>query len=290
MELKKLLFVFFGGMILLSACAIPLSGEDPFQKAIREPYKGLKTPKDIKLKGIEVSQMRVTALLKVLKEVQKDRAPVDATWNPQTWEITPEMHGQRLDVEATLEKLFKAQPRQEIEPIYFSILPRVTKMDLQNQIKEIGNFWTLLEEGDNARNENIRLASSKIHRVKIPPKEVFSFNDVVGPCTKENGYLDAPVIVKTQEGSERELGEGGGVCQVSSTLYNACLFAGLEIIEQHSHSKPVGYVSEGRDATIAYGISDFKFRNNRPHPIMIRFEVKDNTLVCILIENQLVGS
>lgn len=82
----------------------------------------------------------------------------------------------------------------------------------------------------------------------------------------ETGYLDAMVIV----GNKFEPGLGGGICQVSSTLYNSVLLAGLEIVERHNHNLAVAYVQVGRDATVAWGLQDFKFRNNTDRPIYIR--------------------
>jgi len=92
----------------------------------------------------------------------------------------------------------------------------------------------------------------------------FSINNTVGERSVENGYLDAKIIV----GDNFELGLGGGLCQVSSTLYNACLLAGLEIVERGNHNLAVAYVPLGLDATVAYGVQDFIFKNNTDYPLL----------------------
>ncbi|PKM80478.1 MAG: vancomycin resistance protein, partial [Firmicutes bacterium HGW-Firmicutes-13] len=97
------------------------------------------------------------------------------------------------------------------------------------------------------------------------PGQVFSFNRTVGPVTTERGFKFAPVI----SGGTVIMGLGGGLCQVSSTLYNAVLQAGYQVVERYPHSKPVGYVPRGRDATISYHL-DFKFRNNTDSFVLIK--------------------
>ncbi|MCL2574070.1 MAG: VanW family protein [Defluviitaleaceae bacterium] len=115
------------------------------------------------------------------------------------------------------------------------------------------------------RTTNMVIATNTINGIVLQPDEVFSFNEVIGKTTKEKGYKPAKIFVRGKE----EQGMGGGICQVSSTLYNAADFAGLEIVERHPHSKKVTYVKEGRDAATSYGGVDLKFRNTLPHPVKI---------------------
>ncbi|MDD3365439.1 MAG: VanW family protein, partial [Syntrophomonas sp.] len=133
---------------------------------------------------------------------------------------------------------------------------------------------TQFNTGEVNRSHNLYMATTSINKSMIAPQTVFSFNNTVGMRTMENGYLDALVIV----GNKFEPGLGGGICQVSSTLYNACLLAGLEIIERSNHGLSVAYVPLGRDATVAYGIQDYKFRNNTDSPIYIRATTGGGTL------------
>lgn len=97
------------------------------------------------------------------------------------------------------------------------------------------------------------------------PGETFSFNTVVGKRTIEAGYKDAPIY---QDGKVVD-GLAGGICQISTTLYNAVLFANLDIVERRNHQFVPSYASAGRDATVVYGSIDFKFKNTRSYPIKI---------------------
>ena len=115
------------------------------------------------------------------------------------------------------------------------------------------------------RTINMEIATKTINGIILQPGDVFSFNETIGKTTREKGYKSAKIFVRGKEVD----GMGGGICQVSSTLYNAADFGGMEIIERHPHSKKVGYVKEGRDAATSYGGVDLKFRNVLPHPVKI---------------------
>jgi len=113
-----------------------------------------------------------------------------------------------------------------------------------------------------------------INNTLVWPGEVFSFNEATGPRTPERGYLPAPIILN----GGFDVGYGGGVCQVSSTVYNAALLAKLPIIERHAHTKPVHYVPEGKDATVNYGYLDMKFMNNRDGPLIIKTTLQNGRI------------
>lgn len=124
------------------------------------------------------------------------------------------------------------------------------------------------------RSENIRLAARSLDEIIIAPGEQFSFNRAVGQRTVQAGYKEAMFI----EGNTYTPGLGGGVCQVSSTLYNAVALAHLEILERHHHTLTVDYVPIGQDATVSYPDLDFRFKNNTSSYIKIRSSVEGNTL------------
>jgi len=119
----------------------------------------------------------------------------------------------------------------------------------------------------------MKLAAEAIDGVIIRPGEEFSFNETVGPMTRSRGFLLAKIFVRGKEKS----GYGGGVCQISSTLFNAAEEAGLTVTERHAHSKKVGYVASGRDASTSYGGIDLKFRNDYDYPVYIEASVVKNT-------------
>ncbi|MCA1030755.1 VanW family protein [Bacillus timonensis] len=145
--------------------------------------------------------------------------------------------------------------------------PNVTTETLQG-INEgiLASFTTSFNPSVFGRTENIRLSSEEINQIVLGPGDRFYFNSIVGDTTADKGYQLATVIIN----KEFVEGYGGGVCQTSSTLYNAIEKAGLKILELHHHSKEVGYVPKGKDATIAYGYKDFKFMNDKDFPVMIR--------------------
>lgn len=142
----------------------------------------------------------------------------------------------------------------------------------------IGKYETYYSEDNINRSTNIKIATSKINGTVILPNEIFSYNDVVGSRTEEAGYKIAHIY---QAGKVVD-GIGGGVCQVSSTLYNACLYANLEIIERRSHQFMPSYIEIGRDATVTDGYTDFKFKNTRRYPIKIICRAKNGVLKCEL--------
>ena len=123
---------------------------------------------------------------------------------------------------------------------------------------EIAKFSTPLTSGSPNRIVNIKLTCNKINGYTLKNGELFSFNQLVGPCTAEEGYLKAEIFVN----KKIEYALGGGNCQVSTTLYNACLQVdGITIVERHEHGRNVDYIEDGKDATVSYNTLDFSFKN-----------------------------
>lgn len=135
---------------------------------------------------------------------------------------------------------------------------------------ELGSFVTKYSNNAN-RTTNLRLASNKINGTVIMPGDTFSYNKIVGERTIAAGYKNASVF----ENGRIVDGLGGGICQVSTTLYNAVLYANLQIVERTNHMFLAGYADGGRDATVAYGSLDFRFKNNRTYPIKIESRVEN---------------
>lgn len=215
-----------------------------------------------------------------------DKEPVNAEISDKTWKIQDEKPGQKVNIQKSLEMVLNAEEKEKVKAVVEQLKPLVSSEDLRKNFVVIGSYTTpLLDRTDNRVN-NIDLASERIDGIKIAPGEEFSFNRAVGKRTEAKGYEEAPIIIKTVEGPKKGTGVGGGICQVSSTLYNAVEEGGLEVTERHLHSKKVGYVPKGEDATVAYGSIDFKFRNNRAYPIMIRTYLKRKSLTVKIIENR----
>ncbi|MBQ4629692.1 MAG: VanW family protein [Clostridia bacterium] len=233
---------------------------------------------DIKIEQIEADSIDPDLFYK-----EYNREAVDAVLNRdgENYTIEPEVIGIKLDRTETERILKENADNSEPYEIPAQIMyPEVTKEDLEAEFTDciIATYRSDYSTSSANRKENIRLASSAINGKILNPGEVFSYNDVVGPRTEAAGYKMAHVY----SGGKTVDGIGGGICQVSSTLYNAVVFADLEIVYRTNHSMPVSYVPLGRDATVSYGTIDFKFKNNKPTPVKIEI-IADGTYVTVNI-------
>lgn len=232
---------------------------------IERHFYGVK--QGVTLEGLPLDgylEREVRNLVKVMA-IEKDSLPRDATIMPQTGEIYPERVGLKVKVEDTVKKVMMT-PKDT--PVFLKIkvlLPIVTAADVAEITEQLGSYRTFIS-GSPDRVHNVTLAARRINYILLKPGEIFSFNRIVGPRTANRGYLPAPIIVN----ETHELGYGGGVCQVASTLYNAVNKAKLQVIERHRHTKKVSYVPPGKDATVTYPYLDFKFKNNTESSIIIR--------------------
>lgn len=138
----------------------------------------------------------------------------------------------------------------------------------------LGGYSARFRAGEAQRNHNIARAAASLDGVVIKPGATMSFNRTVGQRTGKRGYVVAPTL--TLEGTEPAL--GGGVCQVSSVLFNALMLADLELTERHPHSRPIRYIPPGRDATVSFGHLDLVVRNKHPFPVTIHAEVRGSRL------------
>lgn len=156
--------------------------------------------------------------------------------------------------------------------------PKLTAQMLSGIDTVLGDYTTYFAMNAN-RMENIHVSAQAINHTLIPAQGEFSFNQTTGPRSYEAGYKDAPVFIN----GKLEPGVGGGICQVSSTLFNAALLAGMQITERTEHFAPVGYLDMGRDATVAYGYLDFRFRNPYQHPIYVVAQYVPGSIRMVLL-------
>jgi vancomycin resistance protein YoaR len=184
-------------------------------------------------------------------------------------EILPEQLGYKLDrskFTTQFHTYFFGSGPSIIDVPRTAVYPQVDSELLAHiRGKPISQYITYFNSGNKNRSHNIALAAKAINNFVVFPGEIFSFNQVVGKRTKEKGYLQASVIVR----GELSEGIGGGICQVSSTLFNAIDGAGLQIVQRYSHSRNVPYVLPGRDATVSWDGPDFLFKNQYNQPILI---------------------
>ncbi|MDG2764784.1 VanW family protein, partial [Vibrio parahaemolyticus] len=163
---------------------------------------------------------------------------------------------------------------EDIYVPYIEIKPNVSK-ELYMRINGLlAHFSTSFETSENGRINNVVLSANSFKGMIVLPGEVVSYNNTTGPRSPQNGYKDAPVIIN----GELTPGIGGGVCQTSTTLYNALLLADLEILERHPHSIPPAYVPKGTDAAVAGTYYDLVFRNNYDFPIYIDTKIIGKTV------------
>lgn len=180
--------------------------------------------------------------------------------------------GREIDKERLLADIVKGlgENKVSVSTVYRDILPTVTVDELVANTVRRGSFKTYYGYSGAARKENIERAVSHVNGATLAAGGVFSFNGTVGARTAARGYKEAPIIVN----GKFEGGVGGGVCQVSTTLYNAVLYSDLAVLTVSRHSLPVRYVQPSFDAMVS-SVSDFKFINDTDYPLYIEGDCKD---------------
>ena len=213
---------------------------------------------------------------KIYAEVHKDVK--NAYYEENPFKVYPETIGVSFNLDNAKSKLATIQDEYIIELEY--TYPEITINDLNINIfrDKLSSFTTYYDTSNKDRTKNLELAASKINGKIISPGEEFSYNAIVGARTIEAGYKEAKIY---SNGKVID-GLGGGICQLSSTLYNSVFSANLDITERHSHQFLTSYVKEGRDATVVYGVKDFKFKNNRSFPIKIETKVNSGVVTCAI--------
>lgn len=221
----------------------------------------------------------LSAVNQILAQIKSevDQPPVSATkvyddtkFPPYSY--TDDVPGQELDITGLNEKIMGMVDRLESGVVDLSPTPveaPVTREYLESQIVVLSTFETTIgNTSTEGRFANIKLGTEKFNQLTIKSGESVSFNKVTGKRTEANGYQQALELAY----GEYVMGWGGGICQVSSTLYNAVVNAGLEIVSRTQHSRPSSYVDKGLDATVQDDRIDFVFKNNTNADIFIESE------------------
>jgi len=201
---------------------------------------------------------------KIYSEVKAE--PQNASYTTEPFEIIPHKNGIDFDIEDA--KQLISEEKEEYVIKLNIIEPEI----LTNEIGEeafpdlLSSFSTKYDESNVPRSKNLKLASAKLNGVVVMPGEVFSYNKTLGKRTAEAGYEYANGFA----GGKVVPMLAGGICQISSTLYDAVLYANLNIVERYNHAFQATYVEPGKDATVVYGALDFKFENTRKYPIMLK--------------------
>ena len=201
---------------------------------------------------------------KIHEEVYKEVQDAYVTKDPFT--IHPEVEGVDFNVDEAKAQI-EAEDKEEYTIPLTITKPKVTINDLGTEAfpDRLSTFSTIYDAGLTDRSTNLKIACEKINNQVVMPGETFSYNQTLGERTIAAGYKSAAIY----SNGEVVDGLGGGICQISTTLYDAVLFANLEIVERRNHQFITSYVGPGEDATVVYGMTDFRFKNTRQYPIKI---------------------
>lgn len=206
--------------------------------------------------------------------------PVDAELDMTTFEISHQSYGYRFDMEAAALALEQAQYAEVLEFPFSLVSPEVTYEALSSLLfRDVLGSYTAVSSSSANRDTNLKLACQALNGVVLAPGESFSYNGTLGERTAAKGYKPAASYV----GGETVNTYGGGICQVSSSLYYACLVADMEIVERHAHMYASSYVPLGMDATVDWSGPDYKFKNNTAYPIRIEAYASGGTVTVKLI-------
>lgn len=207
----------------------------------------------------------------IIKEVETEPIDSTITFNPNSkelFEITESVNGKRVDrakLYQDINEQFIASNNVSVELSFIDEIAKITKEYNEGLTQKVASFSTNVADSTGGRKQNVKLALEKFNGFILEPGKEISFNQVTGPHTLENGYKVATVIYN----GEFTDGVGGGICQASTTLYNALLLSGVEINEVHKHSLPVFYVPFALDAMVSEHTSDLRFTNTTENPMYI---------------------
>ena len=239
--------------------------EDKFKGSLNNILNDLTTFKDeinIEVKEEKAEDIDID---EIHKEIYKEAK--DAYYEKEPFKVYSEVIGVDFDVDKAKDMISEKKDEKEYKIKLKYDYPKVTTENLKINIFPdlLAKFSTRYDASDKDRSTNLRLAAEKINGKIVSPEKEFSYNKIVGERTIAAGYKEG----KVYSGGQIVNGIGGGVCQISSTLYNALIFANLKITERYNHQFSTSYVPMGRDATVSYGTKDLKFVNNRSYPIKI---------------------
>lgn len=192
--------------------------------------------------------------------------------------------GKELDIASTKESIYDALKNKDFKSIDLKVNikePKISTEAAKSVNTLLAEFSTKFSTKDSNRVTNVVLSAKATSDVLLMPGEEFSYNNLTGKRTASNGYKDAPVIIN----GKLEQDVGGGVCQVSSTLFNSVLYSGLDVTSRRNHSLKSSYVSIGRDAMVSDGGSDFRFKNPYSHPVYIKNTVSNGVITSKIYGN-----
>ena len=245
--------------------------QDAFKKVIREKFATFSYD-DITIEP-EVAEAKALDMDAVYKDVHKEVSDAKLESVDGKNKVTPHVVGVDFDLAAAKEALAKT-PDKEVRIALKLTQPKVTTQMVQATLFQdtLSQQTTYFSPKKVNRVSNVKLAAKNINGTILNPGEVFSFNKIVGPRTAARGFKEAQIFAS----GEIVDGLGGGICQVSSTLYMASMKADLKTVSRRNHSFYVDYAPKAQDATVVYGSIDFQFENDSPYPIKIVAYAENN--------------
>lgn len=225
----------------------------------------------------------------IIKSVEKEPVNSTITFTPeenQIFKISDSENGIRVDktkLYNDINEQFLTSNKINVDLNFVEEIPTITKEYNEKLTQKISTYSTNVADSTGGRKHNVKLALSKFNGFVLNPNEEISFNEITGAQTIENGYKNATIIYN----GEFTDGIGGGICQASSTLYNALLLGGVEILEVHKHTLPVKYVPLGLDAMVSEYTADLRFKNTSDYPIYIRTSSNSSSVTCELFSHEL---
>lgn len=239
------------------------------ERNLSEMTDGFKEKIEIPAESVEASEIDMK---KIKEEIYRE--PQNAYFETDPYKIYPDLDG--IDLAISVEEAQNQINQEDKEEYSFNLKITEAEITVDELGKEafpylISSFSTKYDASNRNRSTNLKIAAEKINGKVLMPGEEFSFNKIVGKRTVEAGYKDAAIYA---DGGVVD-GLAGGICQISSTLYNSVLLANLQITERRNHSFTTSYAPAGRDATVVWGTTDFRFINSRSYPIKIEATVNN---------------
>lgn len=225
-----------------------------------------------------------------ISSIEKDinKSPINATIKitaPDKISITKDVKGIKLDkkylMDNILSKVNSTDDNSEIIAKTESYSASITEEKLKQINSIVSSFSTNFSGSPEGRITNIQIATNTLNGILLMPGDTFSFNKIIGSSTTDKGYKEAPIIIN----NKLEKGIGGGLCQVSTTLYNAVIRTNVKSIERVNHSLPPAYIDPGFDATVSYNDVDYKFKNTLSYPMYIEGYSSDGKIVFNIYSN-----
>ena len=271
---RKYILLFLGITLLLTACA---SKEKPEDNHISEESSITQTTwkiEDDQLLFIVGTAGMDVDLDQIYEEIYQE--PIDATLDPENdYRIVESAAGFGFDKEEARRMLEEAEEGSTVAVPLVYIEPQISTQNLQECLfRDLLGSYTTKVSGASNRTTNVQLAADSCNGAILLTEEVFSFNDAVGEQTGERGFQKANAILN----GEIIQAYGGGICQVSSTIFAAALYAGLEIPERWNHDLAPKYIPAGMDAAVSWDVLDFQVANNTAYPVKLEVDYTDGYL------------